>query len=132
MGRWDSPRHQRRLDVQDRQDRTIDDAEDGGHRLVCVDDAQHVRSGLVDLGMDEALAGGRIVALELVAVQVDDHHLVGPQVAHAVHAHGVARLDDDAIRSGDACTRVAEIVGQPEAEQNAAGGGYLLAQVRFN
>src|SRR3982751_1241141 len=115
--------------MEDRQDRPGRGAKAGRQELVGVHHGLHVRARAVDLQVEAQLAGRRVLAHMLPAVEVDDQHLVHAHLGHAAHADALARLDDHVVPVADAGARVTEVVGQAELVQDAAGERDLPAQL---
>ena len=122
---------QRRLDVQDRQNRHAVHAELGCNRLMRVDHREHVRSSSVDLGVNEDLGWRRVLTFDQIAIEIDDHHVGSGHRVHAANPHRVLGLDDDAIGARDAGAGMPQVIRQPESIDDAARCGDQRSQVVF-
>ena len=123
------PAEQAGLDVQHREDLGIHHAHQRRGGLVGVDDRQDVVAGPVDLGVDVCLSRRLLLTLDEVAIEIDHDHVVGGESVHAARLRRVFWLDDNAIGSGDARTRVAEIIDELLHVENLSRRRDQLAQL---
>ena len=94
---------------------------------VAMDDGLHIGPRLEDLDMDRDLHGRARVALDHLAVEADEQHVLGRHIGAGLERG----LDEEGLAAGRAHRHMARVVEQAFHHQQAGRGRRLNAQKRI-